>query len=87
MYLLQSKNPPTIKIELDGSVKNFRQITCFSNEGDKWRNSNISFEENYILKINISEKFVGERGRVNCSLREKNGFWRWLGVQYVISDK
>ncbi len=87
MYLLQSKNPPTIKIELDGSVKNFRQITCFSNEGDKWRNSNISFEESYILKINISEKFVGERGRVNCSLREKNGFWRWLGVQYVISDK
>ncbi len=87
MYLLQSKNPPTIKIELDESVKNFKQITCFSNEGDRWRSSNISFDENFILKINISEKFIGERGRVNCSLREKNGFWRWLGIQYVISDK
>ena len=30
-----------------------------------------------ILEIEISEKFVGERGRINCSLKE-NGFWRWL---------
>ena len=35
----------------------------------------------------MSEKFVGERGRINCSLRENNGFWRWLGIQYVISEK
>ena len=87
MYLLQSNNPPFVKIKLDESLKNYKQITCFSNEGNKWRSSNISFEENYILKIDISEKFVGERGRINCSLREKNGFWRWLGVQYVISEK
>ncbi len=33
-----------------------------------------------------SEKFIGERGRINCSLKEKNGFWRWLGIQYVISE-
>ena len=69
------------------SVKNFKQINCFSNEGDKWRNSDISFDENYILTIKIAEKFIGERGRINCSLREKSGFWRWLGVQYVISEK
>ena len=67
--------------------KNFKQINCFSNEGDKWRNSDISFEEDYILTIKIAEKFVGERGRINCSLREKSGFWRWLGLQYVVSEK
>ena len=33
------------------------------------------------------EKFVGERGRINCSLKEKDGYWRWLGMQYVISEK
>ena len=31
-----------------------------------------------IIKINIKEKFVGERGRINCSLRDPSGFWRWL---------
>ena len=40
-----------------------------------------------ILEIYIAEKFIGERGRINCSLKEKNNFWRWLGIQYVISDK
>ena len=42
---------------------------------------------NTILEIDIAEKFIGERGRINCSLREKNGFWRWLGIQYVVSEK
>ncbi len=35
----------------------------------------------------IDKKFVGERGRINCSLRDPSGFWRWLGIQFVISDK
>ena len=51
---------------------------------DKWRNSEIFFKEKNILEIKIVEKFVGERGRINCSLKENNGFWRWLGVQFVI---
>ena len=39
------------------------------------------------LLINIAEKFVGERGRINCSLRDPSGLWRWLGIQFVISEK
>ncbi len=86
-YLLQSKNPPKVKISFIENINNLNQINCFSNEGNKWRNSNISFIENNILKINISEKFIGERGRINCSLKEDNGFWRWLGIQFVIAEK
>ena len=86
-YLVQSKNPPIIKVEFYENIKNLDQITCFSNEGNKWRNSKISFIENNILKIDINEKFVGERGRINCSLRVEGNFWRWLGIQYVISEK
>ena len=86
-YLLQSKNPPTVKIEFYDNIKDLNQITCFSNEGNKWRNSKIKFTTNYILEIDIVEKFIGERGRINCSLREESKFWRWLGIQYVISEK
>ncbi len=85
-YLLQSKNPPKVKIEFYENINNLKQISCFSNEGNKWRNSNISFLKENILEIDISEKFIGERGRINCSLREQNGFWRWLGVQYVVGN-
>ena len=86
-YLLQSKNPPKIEIEFYENIDNLDQISCFSNEGNKWRSSKISFTNKTNLKIDIMEKFVGERGRINCSLKEKDGYWRWLGMQYVISEK
>ena len=50
-------------------------------------NSRIAFTEQNILKIQIAEKFLGERGRINCSLNQGNGFWRWLGIQFVVSEK
>ena len=86
-YLLQRENPPVINIEFFENIKNLKLLNCFSNEGNKWRNSKTFFVKEDILKIEITEKFIGERGRVNCSLKEKDGFWRWLGIQYVISEK
>ena len=86
-YLLQSKNPPKVNIEFYENIKNLKQLNCFSNEGNKWRNSKILFKRENLIEIEISEKFIGERGRINCSLREKDGFWRWLGIQYVISER
>ena len=86
-YLLQSKNPPNVKIIFYENIKNLKSLSCYSNEGDKWRRSDTKFENDLTLVVNISEKFVGERGRINCSLRDPSGFWRWLGIQFVISDK
>ncbi len=86
-YLKQEKNPPKVVVKFHDNIKNLRQINCFSNEGNKWRNSKIAFIEKNILEIEVAEKFIGERGRINCSLKESNGFWRWLGVQYVVSER
>ncbi len=87
MYLLQSNNPPKVKIEFYDNINNLDQINCFSNEGSRWRNSIISFSDKNILEIEIAEKFTDERGRINCSLKESDNFWRWLGIQFVISEK
>jgi len=86
-YLLQSKNPPEVKIEFYENIANLNSVGCYSNEGNKWRQSNIKFENSNTLLINIDEKFVGERGRINCSLRDPSGLWRWLGIQFVVSEK
>ena len=85
-YLKQANNPPKVNIEFYENIENLKQINCFSNEGDQWRNSKIFFKEKNILEIEIVEKFIGERGRINCSLKEANGFWRWLGIQFVVSE-
>ena len=86
-YLLQDKNPPKVRIEFYDNIKNLKSLSCYSNEANKWRQSDIKFENEYTLLINIKEKFEGERGRINCSLQDPSGFWRWLGVQFVISEK
>jgi peptidoglycan/xylan/chitin deacetylase (PgdA/CDA1 family) len=86
-YLFSSKNPPKVKIEFYENIDNLKLINCYSNEANKWRKSEIVFASDNILNILINEKFVGERGRINCSLRDSSGFWRWLGIQFVISEK
>tara|TARA_B100001057_G_scaffold82153_1_gene77676 strand:- start:2398 stop:3450 length:1053 start_codon:yes stop_codon:yes gene_type:complete len=86
-YLLQNKNPPKVRIEFYDNIKNLNSLNCYSNEGNKWRQSDIKFENSNTLLINITEKFVGERGRINCSLRDPSGLWRWLGLQFVVADK
>ena len=57
-YLLQSKNPPNVRIQFNENIKNLNQINCFSNEGNKWRNSNIEFTEKYVLEIKIAENLL-----------------------------
>ena len=86
-YLVDAKNPPNVKIEFFKNLKNLNEINCYSNEENSWRTSKISFTNEHTIKIKLQGKFVGERGRINCSLREKDGFWRWLGIQFVVSDK
>ena len=86
-YLLQNKNPPEVRINFYENIKNLKTLNCYSNEGNKWRKSDIKFEDDLTLFVNISEKFLGERGRINCSLRDPSGYWRWLGIQFVIGEK
>jgi hypothetical protein len=86
-YLLQNKNPPEVQISFYENIVNLKSLNCYSNEGGNWRQSDIKFTDTHSLSIKIREKFVGERGRINCSLRDPSGFWRWLGIQFVVSDK
>ena len=80
-FMNDGENPPKMTIEFFEDQKNLENINCFSNEGSKWRKTKIILIEN-ILNINFSEKFIERRGRINCSLKDENG-WRFLGFQFV----
>ena len=82
-YLTDINNPPKVSVEFFSEQNNLENITCYSNENNKWRKSKTVFENDYKLKILINEKFTTERGRINCSLNDKEG-WRWFGIQFVI---
>jgi len=83
-YITDVNNPPQIVIEFFEDLKNIKLLNCYSNEQDTWRKSEIQYLEDFKIKINLIGKFTTERGRVNCSLRESDGSWRWLGIQFVV---
>ena len=85
-YIDEKNNPPKVKIKFFDNLINVNSINCYSNEGNTWNKSDILFINENELSINLKEKFKSERGRINCSLQEKNGYWRWLGIQYVIAE-
>ena len=85
-YLKETDNPPRIEITFFENLFSIKNINCYSNEGNVWKKSDIKFISENNLIILLKEKFKSERGRVNCSLRDKNGKWRWLGIQYVVKE-
>ncbi|MDC0449352.1 polysaccharide deacetylase family protein [Pelagibacteraceae bacterium] len=85
-YIQDVNNPPEIIIEFFENTINLKLLNCYSNELNSWRKSNLEFLNDYKIKINLIGKFTTERGRVNCSLRNKDGLWKWLGMQFVVAD-
>ena len=83
--LNNQKNPPDFSVEFFKEQKNLRNISCYSNEGDKWEKTNISIKENKLL-VKFREPFAPRRGRINCSLNDE-GKWRWFGTQFTIANE
>ena len=83
-YIDQSNNPPKVKIEFFEDMKNLKNISCYSNEENVWRKSEINLRINQI-EIKLNGKFIGERGRINCSLNE---VWilEVVRIQFVIAE-
>tara|TARA_B110000444_G_scaffold259888_1_gene305088 strand:+ start:4048 stop:5091 length:1044 start_codon:yes stop_codon:yes gene_type:complete len=84
-FINEKNNPPNVIVEFYDDIKNLNLINCYSNELNSWKKSKIDFLDNNKIKINLIGKFTTERGRINCSLRESDGSWRWLGLQFVVA--
>ena len=83
-FLTEINNPPKMFVEFFSEQKNLNRINCFSNEGNKWDNSEIKLENKKLI-IKFRDKFLFRRGRINCSLNDDDG-WRWFGIQFVITE-
>ena len=82
--ILNNNNPPEMYIEFFEEQDNLNLINCFSNESGEWKNTDLNLEKNKLI-INFKEKFKFRRGRINCSMNDREG-WRWLGIQFSISE-
>ena len=82
-FLLENNNPPNLIIEFFDDQPNIDKINCFSNEGGEWKDSELNYKKDSI-KVIFTEKFLPRRGRINCSLKDKDG-WRWFGTQFTLN--
>ena len=85
-YIQEVNNPPEVIVEFYDDQKNIKLLNCYSNELNSWKKSEIEFLDTYKIKIKLIGKFTTERGRINCSLGEEGGYWRWLGMQFVVAN-
>ena len=69
-------------VEFFNEQKNIKNINCYSNDGGKWKKSNLKFDINKLI-VNFEDPFIPRRGRINCSLNDIDG-WRWLGNQFSV---
>ena len=81
---MTNNNPPKLIIDFFDEQKNLNQISCFSDEGNNWDKSNIKLIDQKLI-VNFREKFLFRRGRINCSLNDKEG-WRWFGLQFSVKQ-
>ena len=79
---ITNNNPPKLEITFFEDQKNLENINCFSDEGNNWKKSKIKFQNNKLF-VDFSDKFLFRRGRINCSLNDKEG-WRWFGLQFSV---
>ena len=82
-FLFDRNNPPSMIIEFFNKQKNIKLINCFSNEGGDWKDTKLTYSDNKI-EVKFTEKFLPRRGRINCSMNDKDG-WRWLGTQFTLN--
>ncbi len=80
--ITDSENPPKLIVEFFNEQKNIRNITCYSNDGGKWKKNNLKFNKQTLI-VDFEYKFLPRRGRINCSLND-NGKWRWFGTQFTV---
>ncbi len=81
--IIEDNNPPKMTVEFFKEQK-IDNINCFSNEGDGWDKSDLIIN-GYTLNINFRDKFYTRRGRINCSIKDNEG-WRWFGIQFVLKN-
>jgi len=79
---ITNNNPPKLEITFFEDQKNLENINCFSDEGNNWKQSKIKFQDNTLF-VDFTDKFLFRRGRINCSLNDKEG-WRWFGLQFSV---
>ncbi len=82
MLLKKSNNPPLIRFTVDNIPPNrLSRLACYVSGHGKAQIERLG--ENRI-ELRMAQAFRVGRTRINCTLPEKGGRWRWFGRQFIV---
>jgi poly-beta-1,6-N-acetyl-D-glucosamine N-deacetylase len=83
--MLVSDNPPAYGFTLDKTIAGISRLNCFASHiGAPVRTEHLGPDR---IEVRFKQPFPKGRSRINCTMRDKSGRWRWLGrLFYVPKD-
>ena len=77
-----SENPPYIGFSvLDHTIVQSLNCFVFDSEGQVEKEL---FKFNERIEIRLARKLNNGRSRINCTAKDKKGYWRWYGHQFYL---
>ena len=75
-----SENPPSYGFTLENNLDRVKQLKCFvSGIGE----ANVTVIGKRV-EVRSTKKFFRPRHRINCTMPDESGRWRWFGRQFLI---
>lgn len=82
--LIGAVNPPTLGFTLDRSIKNIDRLKCYPSHGGKARIQRLGA---WRIEVRLDKPFTPGRTRINCTLFEGDGRFRWFGTLFYLPKK
>ena len=81
-FLTPSLNPPAFGFTLTGKkIKKLNPINCYAPNGARLRIERLGESR---IEVRMDKKFSAGRSRINCTVLDGGGRWRWFGRQFFV---
>lgn len=76
-----AENPPNFGFTVAADLGNLGGLNCFASAGEP---EMMRLDQR--IELRFAESFPAGRVRINCTLRDDSGRWRWFGTQFVVAE-
>jgi peptidoglycan/xylan/chitin deacetylase (PgdA/CDA1 family) len=77
-------NPPNFGFTVTGDIGNLKNLGCFASSEGRAR---VEILGSRRVEVRLKNPLPRGRSRINCTLRDSSGRWRWLGSIFYVPHK
>lgn len=74
-------NPPNFGFTVTADIGNLKRMGCFSSSEGRAR---VEILGSRRVEVRLKNPLPRGRSRINCTLRDQSGRWRWLGTIFYV---